>query len=156
MVISYRQAQKEAVDELCRLSADVIRRYEDFSRINREKALGWTHLSIAENIDAFSVILADGHKAGYLFITPVNGVYEIRDLLVFPQWQNKGIGTAVINQCVKDTGGNVRVYVFTGDLQTYSLFESCGFHPVQVFHRTRYLMAYGEQNNVMAEDTFDE
>lgn len=145
MQLEYTRATKEDVEEICRLADDVILRYEDFHTVNEEKSLGWTHLSIAQNIERFAVIRYQGHKAGYLLLTPGNGRYEINYLFVLPYYQNKGIGTAVIQQCIRDTKGNVQVYVFTGDIGTYSLFEQLGFRAKEVFHRTRYVMVYENQ-----------
>lgn len=156
MNISYAKASEKDIAEICRLSDDVISRYEDFSAVNREKALGWTHLSISRNIGRFAVILADGHRAGYLLLTPGKGRYEINNLFVLPYFQNQGIGTAVIQQCIRDTGGNLQVYVFTGDISTYSLFEKLGFRPQEVFHRTRYLMVYGNPDERKLADELDD
>lgn len=142
MEITYRQAVPEEAKEICSLCDDLIERYEDFSSINKEKALGWTHLSIEENIDRYSVILCDGHKAGYFFVTFQDGIYELRHLFILPKYQGRGIGTHVIRQCIQDTEGNLQAYIFTGDLSTYFLFESLGFETVEVFHRTRYKMQY--------------
>lgn len=154
MEITYTQAEKEDIEIICRLSDDLIVRYEDFNSINKEKALGWTHKSISENIDRFTVIRCDGHKAGYYFISAGNGIYELRDLFVLPRYQGRGIGTQVIQQCIKDTGGNLQTYIFTGDLGTYSFFESLGFRTKEVYRRTRYLMVY--QGEEPAEDEDDD
>ena len=156
MRLNFTRASKEDIDEICALADDVIVRYEDFNTIDREKALGWTHMSISQNIKRFAVIRADGHKAGYLLMTPGNGRYEINHLYILPYYQNKGIGTAVIRQCIKETEGNLQVYVFTGDLSTYGVFESLGFKTQEVYHRTRYLMVYaGHEENVDMEEEYD-
>ena len=71
-----------------------------------------------------------------------DNVYELRHLFVLPKYQNRGIATKVIQQCIEDTEGNLQVFIFTGDLSTFSLFENLGFETVEVFHRTRYKMVY--------------
>lgn len=160
MKLEYTRATKEDIETICHLADDVILRYEDFHAVNEEKSLGWTHHSIAENIHRFAVIRYEGHKAGYLLLTPGNGRYEINYLFVLPYYQNKGIGTEVIRQCIRDTKGNVQVYVFTGDIGTYSLFEQLGFKAKEVFHRTRYVMVYenpeeDEESESEEEDFFN-
>lgn len=156
MELQFERATEQDIPEICRLSDDVISRYEDFSIVNREKALGWTHLSVSQNISRYAVIRADGHKAGYLLLTPGKGRYEINSLFILPYFQNRGIGTAVISQCIRDTGGNLQVYVFTGDLSTYALFEKLGFRPQEVFHRTRYLMVYENPDEKKFADELDD
>lgn len=155
MKLQFVRASQDDIQEICDLADDVIVRYEDFHTLDREKALGWTHMSIAQNIDRFAVIKADGHKAGYLLMTPGKGRYEINHLYVLPYFQNKGIGTAVVKQCIKETAGNLQVYVFTGDLSTYGLFESLGFKVQEVYHRTRYLMVYAGVEEKIDDDGLD-
>ncbi len=145
MNITYQRASREDIARICAMSDDLISRYEDFSKVNKEKALGLTHLQISENIDRFSVILVDGEKAGYLLMNWKNGIYEMHDLYVEPAYQNRGIGTRIIQQCIKDSDGNLMVYVFTGDLGTFSLFENLGFKAEKVLGRTRYVMRYQKQ-----------
>ncbi len=150
MDISYGVATKDDIQRICEMSDDLICRYENFCKVNKDKALGLTHLNIAQNIDKFSTILVNGHKAGYLLMTLKDGTYEIHDLYIEEKYQNQGIGTKVIEQCIKDTGGNIQVFVFTGDVDTYSLFEKLGFRSEKVLARTRYLMRYYQE---VSEDT---
>lgn len=151
MQITYGRADKSDIHEICRMADDVMLRYEDFSTIDREKAIGWTHLSVAENINNYAVIYANGIKAGYYLITKAKDIYELHHLFVFERMQNRGIGTAAVKRILEETNGNLQVFVYTGDISTFNMFENMGFAIAEIYHRTRYRMIYHplemEQNN---------
>ena len=151
--ITLGKADEGDIEEICRLADDVMCRYEDFSSIDREKALGWTHLTIASNIQNNVTFNLEGHKAGYYLISR-NGdddLYEIYHLFVFENMQGKGIGTAIVHHILHETNGRLFVYIYTGDISTYTMFANMGFMIQEIYHRTRYKMVYHPRE--MAEYT---
>jgi N-acetylglutamate synthase-like GNAT family acetyltransferase len=142
MKITLGSADERDIPKITALADDVMSRYEDFHAIDKEKALGWTHLTISKNIHNYVTVYADGIKCGYYLLTKNKEHYEIFHLFVFPRWQGRGIGTALVNHILQETNGNLEVFVFTGDISTYTMFENMGFIIAEIYHRTRYRMVY--------------
>lgn len=142
--ITLGKADESDIPVISALADDVMKRYEDFSSIDREKALGWTHLTIAQNIHNYVTFFLEGKKAGYYLISKNadDDLYEIYHLFVFEEMQGRGIGTAIVHHILHETNGRLFVYIYTGDISTYTLFANMGFMIQEIYHRTRYKMVY--------------
>lgn len=147
MRIEIRKTDVSDMEDIIAFSDDMLNRYEDFNSIDREKAIGWTHKVIRDNIENYATIIADGHKAGYYLLTQHQDIFEIYHLFIYPRFQGKGIGTGVVQRLLAETDEKLQVHVYTGDIASYQFFEHCGFHTKEIFHRTRYKMIYGENDD---------
>lgn len=142
MKLTLKEAEEKDIPRITALADDVMRRYEDFHTVDREKVFGWMHLTITQNIHHYQAVYADGIKCGYYMLNKVDDHYEIFHLFVFPEWQDKGIGTALVRHMLYETNGNLEVLIYTGDISTYTMFVNMGFVIKEIYHRTRYRMIY--------------
>lgn len=124
MTLSYSPAQPEDIDQIDLLCKELIQTYEQL-----------------DSIDDYTVICADGMKAGYYhFYRNEDSLLELDDLYLFPPFQNQGIGTAVIQKCCASTTEPIQLYVFARNTRAVALYERLGFQITATVHQTRYIM----------------
>ena len=131
-------ADSTDVGAIYALSEGLIRRYEDLSAIDLPKVLAWVRRKITENIAEYRRILCDGVHAGYYRLVLDDDGWELDDLYIFPEFQNRGIGTAVIRQCC--TQGPVTLYVFTKNTGALALYRRLGFREIRQVGATRLIL----------------
>ena len=131
-------ADKTDIGAIYALSEGLIRRYEDLTTIDLPKVLAWVRRKIEENIAEYRRILQDGLHVGYYRLAPDDDGWELDDLYIFPEFQNRGIGTAVIRQCCAQ--GPVNLYVFTKNTGALALYRRLGFREIRQVGATRLIL----------------
>ena len=124
-----------AIFELCKALID---QYEDISTIDYDKVLTWVRRKIEGSISEYRRILLDGVHAGYFHFCPAEDGWELDDLYVFPEFQNQGIGTAVIRDCCEKDP--VMLYVFRKNTGALALYRRLGFREVGTAGQTRLIL----------------
>lgn len=141
MKITYDRATSLDIDRLYQLCKQDIDDYENIECIDYEKVLRWIHKKLENSINEYTVVYAEGKKAGYYhFYKNEDGEYELDDLYVFPQFQNHGIGTAIIEKCCCSVNEAVTLYVFIRNEKAVSLYKRLGFVIVETIKDSRYIM----------------
>lgn len=120
----------------------LIDKYENLEQIDYEKVLAWCRRKIDQHIQAYTRILVDGALAGYYRFSPAEGKMEIDDLYILPAFQNRGIGTAVIEKCLAQTELPVFLYVFQRNTGALRLYRRMGFAVVKTIGTSRYVMEH--------------
>lgn len=121
-------------------SAKTSDRYEDLASIDYGKVLAWVRRKIEGNIGEYTRVLLNGEPAGYYRLCPAEGMMELDDLYILPQYQRRGIGTAVIKKCCGETNLPVMLYVFTRNSDAVSLYQRLGFRVTETVGATRCIM----------------
>lgn len=143
MILSYEKANTADIESVYGLCKKLINAYEDKSLIDYEKVLRWVKNKLNDSIDEYTVVYADGTKAGYYhFFKNDDGIDELDDLYIFTEFQNKGIGTQVIKKCIASSGSELMLYVFIKNEGAVSLYERLGFKIEKCVGSTRYIMKY--------------
>lgn len=141
MKLTFRKATADDSERIYQLCKRLIDAYEDVCRIDYDSVLKWVRKKTERCIDEYTVIYADGMKAGYYrFYKNGDGVYEIDDLYVFDEFQNHGIGSEVIRTCCESVNEPVILYVFIKNKRAVSLYERLGFEVVETVGESRYVM----------------
>lgn len=141
MEITYYNAAVEDIEPIYALCKQLIDDYEDLGAIDYPKVLKWVHRKIKNAIEQYCVIAVDGQKAGYYhFYQNEDGQYEIDDLYVFPGFQNRGVGSAVVRKCCDACQADVMLYVFVKNARAVSLYQRLGFEIAETVHGSRYIM----------------
>jgi len=141
MTITYDQAKMEDAGQIYSLCRQLICDYENFQSVDLEKVLCWVRKKIETCIHEYTVIFADGRKAGYYhFYQNENGEYELDDLYVFPELQNRGIGSRVIQKCCSSVNASVMLYVFIQNQRAVSLYRRMGFEIAETVGGSRFIM----------------
>lgn len=146
MNLTFAPAQPADIDTIYRFSKELIDAYEDLASIDYEKVLAWVRRKIENNISEYTCIFRDGRKAGFYRFCPADGMMEIDDLYIFPEFHSQGIGTAVIEKCCAETGTPVMLYVFTRNTKAVSLYRRLGFRITQTIGQSRCIMVRYPEN----------
>lgn len=143
MTLSYSPAQPEDIGQIDLLCKELIHTHEQLDSIDYPKVLRWVRQKIESSIGEYTVLCADGMKAGYYhFYRNGDSLLELDDLYLFPSFQNQGIGTAVIQKCCASTTEPIQLYVFARNTRAVALYERLGFQITATVHQTRYIMRY--------------
>ena len=140
MELTFQPAQKEDIDVLFRFNRDLIDRYEDVQDIPYEGVLSWVRRKIEENIHSYTRIYADGHHAGFYRLIPNGEEMELDDLYIFLEFQNRGIGTRILEKCCRESNCPVMLYVFRRNTGALALYRRMGFEIREKIHNSRYIM----------------
>lgn len=145
MELTYQKATSEDIESIFALNKELIDQYENIQNIEYDKVLNWVRRKIENDIDEYSCVFCDGQKAGYFHFYPSEEMMELDDLYIFPEYQNRGIGTAIIKKCCTESELPVFLYVFIKNERAVSLYESLGFKVVKTIDESRYIMQRGEK-----------
>ncbi len=151
--VTLKQAGPEDAEGIFREAEKVIDTYEDFSHVDRTRALEWTRQNISMYISEYSRILYKNEHAGYIGSHIEDRKLYIDDLYLFPPFQNKGIGTYLIRQLIEQTNLDVVLHVFRNNTGAFALYRRLGFEIEAEYDRSRYLMIYRQ---IPEDDDFGE
>ena len=140
MELSFGIADQQDSQSLFRLNKELIDRYENVQDIPYEEALGWVRRKIEKNIHSYTRIYVDGVHAGFYRFVPNGDRMELDDLYIFPEFQGRGIGSAVIQKCCDETDLPVMLYVFIRNTGAWKLYRRLGFEIRETVHNSRYIM----------------
>ena len=140
MIVHYVPALKEDLPLIFQLNKELIDRYEDTDAIDYEYVLNWVRKNIEHQLPHFRRILADGELAGFFCLVPLEDRFEGDSLFVLPPFQNRGIGTQVLQYCKEQSNNNMFFYVFRRNQNAIRLYERMGFRIVKEVGTTRYII----------------
>lgn len=153
MNITYQPATAADITPIYELCAKLIQDYEQLEQINLPFVMDWVRRKIENKIGEYTVICADGEKAGYYhFYRNEDGLYEIDDLYVLPPFRNRGIGTDAVNRCCGSVQEPVMLYVFVKNQRAVSLYRRLGFRIVETIRGSRYIMRKDNRKYYAAYD----
>lgn len=144
MILTYEPARDEDILPIFQLNKELIDKYEDLSAINYDAVMEWVHKNIRENLAHFRRILADGVPSGYFCVTIDDfwDTAELDSLFVFAEYQNRGIGSAVLRECMDSIPFPISLYVFKKNTGAIRLYERMGFQITDEPSGSRYIMEY--------------
>ena len=141
MELTYKSAKAEDIEPVYALCKALIEKYEQPETVDLPKVLRWVRHKIETSIGEYTVVCADGRKAGYYhFYKNEDGMFELDDLYVFPEFQGQGIGSAVIQKCCGSVQTPVMLYVFIRNARAVELYKRMGFKVTETIKDSRYIM----------------
>lgn len=117
---------------------ELIDLYEDIQSIDYKKVLSWMERKIANNIFQYDCVMTDGVKCAYYHLCEDG---ELDDVYVLPQYQNRGIGTAILEKCIAESDKELYLYVFCRNTRAVAFYERFGFSVTEQVGKTRMIMA---------------
>ena len=145
MEITFEPAREEDILPILELNRGLIDRYEDCTAIDYDRVLAWVRENIRENLATFNRVMADGRLAGYFSLGPSEGALELDSLFVLPEYQNRGIGTAIVRHCQAQADDTLFLYVFKENTGALNLYRRLGFEIREEVRKTAYIMEYKKQ-----------
>lgn len=137
--------QSSDIEPLFGLCKALIDQYEDTARIDYPAVLGWTRRKLERQISEYRRILWDGQHVGYLHFAPSQGQIELDDFYIFPEFQHRGIGSAVLRLLREETELPIFLYVFLENEGALRLYHRLGFREVQRVDGTRCIMTWRKE-----------
>ena len=140
MEITYLPADESDVGLILEQSLSLVERYEDFSTIDKEEVFAWLRRKTEKRIGEYTRILCDGVTAGWIRACDHGEKLELDDLFVLPPFQNRGIGTAVLQKYLAESEKPIFFYVFARNSGALRLYERLGFRVRERVGETRLIM----------------
>lgn len=140
MILTYAPARAEDIPFLFQLNKDLIDKFEDITSIDYDRVLRRVNTNIEAQLPHFRRVLADGCLAGYFCLIPGKDKWELDGLFVLPPYQNRGIGSLILEYARKEANGKLFFFVFKANSNAIRLYERMGFHITKEIHGTRYIM----------------
>lgn len=142
MKYSLSPAVHSDVKPIFLLNKEIIDKYENITKINYHKVMKIVRNGIKQHIHEYRRIMCGNATAGYLLVERSADKTELDDLFIFPEFQNKGIGTAIIKNIIANSESPVYLFVFIGNEGAVRLYKRLGFEIVETVNETRYRMVY--------------
>jgi ribosomal protein S18 acetylase RimI-like enzyme len=138
--LKYQSASESDIDCVFKFNIQIIGKYEDMESIDYDKVLSWVYRKLETRIHEYKRILINDELAGYYRFCPAKGKMELDDLYIFPEFQGQGIGTTIIDKCIKETELPIFLYVFIRNERAAALYKRLGFHVIETIKNSRYIM----------------
>lgn len=141
MQLCYSPIAPEDVENILAMQKELIERYEDLDAIDCQKVFAWCRRKIEAQMQDYRKILCDGVTAGYYALHRQEEEWELDDLYLYPAFQGKGIGTAVLQKVIADTApAGLFLYVFVKNTGAVRLYERLGFVLSEQVGSTRQIL----------------
>lgn len=153
-MITYTPATADDITPIYLQCKQHIDTYENRNAIDYDRVMQWVRRKVEIKIGEYTVISVNGQKAGYYrFCKNEVGMPEIDDLYLFPEYQNQGVGTAVIQRCCAAVNEPVMLYVFIRNKRAFFLYQRLGFQITETIGDSRYIMVrQPDTNHCIAEN----
>ena len=80
-----------------------------------------------------------------------NNTFEIGNICIKPEHQNKGIGTAILKEIIfENKGKNIKLQAFKINERAIKLYEKMGFEKIDE-NKTHYIMMKYKQHSTITE-----
>ena len=138
MELSFSPATEADVEILFSLCKKLIDDYEDLASIDYEIVLAWVKRKITKNIGSYTRVLWANQVVGYFCLDKDSG--ELDDLYILPEFQGRGIGSAVVQHCIQESEKPLWLYVFKKNTRAIALYARMGFTVQEEVSQTRCIM----------------
>ena len=76
-----------------------------------------------------------------------DNTFEIGNICIKPEYQNKGIGTAILKEIIfENKGKNIKLQVFKINERAFKLYEKMGFEKIDE-NKTHCIMVLGKRKD---------
>lgn len=148
MEIEFLPATEADSGALLRWNMDLFDRYEDPALIDRTEVLEWCKRKIRKRIAEYSQIVYRRKAVGYIRRCLDGDRIELDDLYIDPEYQGKGVGSAVLRRCIREADRPVYFYVYTKNTRAIALYERLGFRVTETVSPTRVIMQLKKSKGV--------
>lgn len=116
---------------------ELIDTYEDVDSIEYDEVLAWVRRKIADKISEYRCVIVDETRCAWFRLCDDG---ELDDLYVLPGFQCRGIGSAILEDCVKKSKNPLYLYVFSRNIRAIRLYERFGFTLREYVGKSRLIM----------------
>lgn len=139
----YKNGNQEQIRFIYDLKKEVYQKYVEniYGEWNEENQKKLFERFMKENSKNIEIIYIKDELVGfYNGRDKDNNIFEIGNICVKPEYQNKGIGTAVLKEIIfEHKEQNIKLQVFKINEKAIKLFEKLGFEKIEE-NKTHYIM----------------
>ena len=129
MNLEYRVASDIHRDFIFNECMTLVRKYEDLKIFDINEIIKFERSKVDNEIEKYTAVYDDGTFIGCFKLTKDNEVYELDDLYIVEEHRNKGYGTEILKECIRNTP--ITLWVFTANKVAYDLYVRMGFKVIQ-------------------------
>lgn len=137
MHLTYETATNEDISVIFAQAKALVDAYEDRSAIDYDKVMGWMERKITKLVESYTRVRRDGQVCAYYRLTEDG---ELDDLYVLSPFRGQGIGSAILDKCIREEKAPLWLYVFTENRRAIALYERFGFRIRETVGTTRVIM----------------
>lgn len=135
MQLDYKEIDDAEIEELLEFRAYYLNRY--VPRLQNpnenEEIVAWLKNDILLHRKAYQSIWWDGKKVGYVCVFRQDGQLHLDFLIIFEQYRDRGIGTAIVDTYIRNALKEERklyLCAYLRDTASTRFFERLGFRQV--------------------------
>lgn len=137
MNLQFVSAEESDIPVIFAQAKNLIDTYEDVETIDYDKVLAWVTRKITARISEYHCVIADGERCAWYRLCDDG---ELDDFYVLSAYQNRGIGTQIIQKCIRQSEKPLWLYVFSRNIRAISFYERFGFSLRETVGKTRLIM----------------
>lgn len=137
MQLEYRTGMPDDIPVIFAQAKALVDAYEDLTNIDYDKVLAWMERKITKCIASYTRVCLEGEICAY-YCLAADG--ELDDFYVLPQFRGRGIGSAILENCIRESQAPLLLYVFTKNKGAISLYQRFGFQITETVSTTRAIM----------------
>lgn len=137
MHLTYETATNEDIPVIFAQAKAVVDAYEDRSAIDYDSVLAWMERKITKLIANYTRVRRDGEICAYYHLEEDG---ELDDLYVLPDFRGQGIGSAILDKCIREGKQPLWLYVFTKNHRAMALYRRFGFRVQETVGTTRVIL----------------
>ena len=137
MELCFVSAEEADIPVIFAQQKNLIDTYEDVEAIEYDKVLAWCRRKIESSISEYRCVIVGGRRCAWFRLCDDG---ELDDLYVLPEFQNHGIGSAILTECVEKSNKTIYLYVFSRNIRAIRLYERFGFTQREFVEKTRLIM----------------
>lgn len=137
MKLTFQRAEETDIPVIFSQAKALVDAYEDVSNIDYDKVMAWMERKITKCIASYTRVSLEGAVCAY-YCLAADG--ELDDFYVLPPFRGRGIGSGILEKCIRESRSPLWLYVFTKNQRAIALYQRFGFRMTETVGTTRAIM----------------
>ena len=129
MNLIYKQAEDQHKEFIFNECIKLVKQYESFKYYSLDEIVMFESKKIDKYIDQYTAVYDNDVFIGCFKLTNDEEEYELDDLYIVEEHRNKGYGTKILEECIKNTP--IILWVFKNNKIAFDLYQRYGFVVVE-------------------------
>ena len=125
MKLEFKVAQSEHKDFIFNECINLVYKYENLQVFDINEIIKFERLKVETEIDKYTAVYDNNIFIGVFKLTKESEYYELDDFYIVEEQRNKGYGTIILQECIKNTP--ITLYVFKNNKIAFDLYVRHGF-----------------------------
>lgn len=125
MDLKYMQAQNNHKYFIFNECINLVYKYENLKIFDINEIIKFEKAKIENDISKYTAVYDNNQFIGIFKLTKEKDYYELDDFYIVEEYRNKGYGTCILKECIKNLP--ITLYVFKNNKVAYELYITYGF-----------------------------